>query len=165
MAYPQRELRCALDFRRPSKVVFFFNSIKAAVRTGMARILVIDDDHAIRSVVTLLLERSGHQAVVAENGRRGLRILDSDDFDLLIIDIFMPEMDGLEAIRLVRQTKPAMPIIVMSGGAQQIGSMPDFLPTATKLGAIESVRKPFKPETLVAAVADCLSRGEERRRT
>jgi DNA-binding NtrC family response regulator len=57
--------------------------------------------------------------------------------------------------------KPALPIIVMSGGAQQIGLLPDFLPMATKLGAIESVRKPFKPDTLMAVVADCLGRAKE----
>jgi DNA-binding NtrC family response regulator len=124
----------------------------------MAHILVIDDDPAIRSVVTLLLQRSGHQIVAAENGRRGLRILENDDFDLLIIDIFMPEMDGLEAIRLVRQIKPAMPILVMSGGSQ-IGT-PDYLSMATKLGAIESIRKPFKPDALVAAVTVCLGRDD-----
>ena len=129
----------------------------------MARILVIDDDHAIRSVVTLLLERNGHQIVVAENGRRGLKILEADDFDLLIIDIFMPEMDGLEAIRLVRQIRPVMPILVMSGGVQ-IGAMPDYLSMATKLGAIESLRKPFKPEALVAAVTVCLGLATEGRR-
>jgi len=127
----------------------------------MARVLVIDDDRAICAVVRMLLERSGHETVTAENGRRGLKILETSDFDLLIIDIFMPEMDGLETIRLVRQSKPAMPIIVMSGGAQEVGAMPDFLPMATKLGAIESVRKPFKPEALIAAVASCLGRGGE----
>jgi DNA-binding NtrC family response regulator len=129
---------------------------------GMACILVIDDDIAIRSVLLLLLERQGHQTIVAENGRRGLNILETRDVDLLIIDIFMPEMDGLETIRLVRQIKPALPIIVMSGGAQLLGSMPDYLLMAMKLGAIESVRKPFKPDALVAAVASCLGLGKER---
>jgi DNA-binding NtrC family response regulator len=128
----------------------------------MARILVIDDDQAIRSVVTLLLERHGHQTVVAEDGRRGLKILEGDDFDLLIIDVFMPEMDGLEAIRLVRQIKPAMPILVMSGGSQ-MGAIPDYLSMATKLGAIESIRKPFKPEALAAAVTACLKLASEGR--
>jgi len=127
----------------------------------MARILVIDDDQAVRSVVTLLLQRNGHQVVVAENGRRGLKILEAEDFDLLIIDIFMPEMDGLEAIRLVRQIKPVMPILVMSGGSQ-LGAMPDYLSMATKLGAIDSIRKPFKPEGLVAAVTACLGHNDSR---
>ena len=129
----------------------------------MARILVIDDDLAIRSVLLLLLERQGYQTVVAENGRSGLSILEAGDVDLLIIDIFMPEMDGLETIRRVRQISPALPIIVISGGAQQIGSMPDYLSMAMKLGAVESVRKPFKPEALIAAVTGCLRLAQKRR--
>jgi CheY-like chemotaxis protein len=128
----------------------------------MAHILVIDDDLAIRLVVTLLLERHGHQTVVADNGFSGLDILEVSDVDLLIIDIFMPEMDGLETIRLVRQIKPNLPIIVMSGGAQHLGSMPDYLSMATKLGAIESVRKTYKPQELMAVVAGCLGPGKER---
>jgi DNA-binding NtrC family response regulator len=72
----------------------------------------------------------------------------------------MPEMDGLEAIRLVRQIRPVMPILVMSG-VSQMGPIPDYLSMATKLGAIESIRKPFKPDALVAAVTDCLSVDKE----
>jgi CheY-like chemotaxis protein len=130
---------------------------------GMARILVIDDDLAVQLVATLLLERQGHQTIVADNGRSGLDILEAGDVDLLIIDIFMPEMDGLETIRRVRQIKPALPIIVMSGGAGQIGSMPDYLSMATRLGAVESVRKPFKSEVLIAAVNGCIGPGKESR--
>jgi DNA-binding NtrC family response regulator len=73
----------------------------------------------------------------------------------------MPEMDGLEAIRLVRQIRPVMPILMMSGGAQ-LGPMPDYLSMATKLGAIESIRKPFKPEALVTAVAAALGGNDGR---
>jgi CheY-like chemotaxis protein len=131
----------------------------------MARILVIDDDIAVQLVATLLLERQGHQTIVADNGRSGLDILEAGDVDvdLLIIDIFMPEMDGLETIRRVRQIRPTLPIIVMSGGARQIGSMPDYLSMATRLGAVESVRKPFKSEVLIAAVNGCIGLGKESR--
>jgi CheY-like chemotaxis protein len=122
----------------------------------MAHILVIDDDRAICSVVSLVLERQGHETVSAEDGRRGLKLLEAGDFDLLIIDIFMPEMDGFEAIRLVRQSRPMLPIIVMSGGSREVESMPDYLPMAEKLGAIASLRKPFKPDALTLAVKRCL---------
>ena len=117
----------------------------------MARILVIDDDQSVRSVLTLLLEQNGHQVATAENGRRGLKAAVNDEFDLLIIDIFMPEMDGFETIRLVRRSKPNLPIIVISGSTAY-GSAPDFLAMATKLGAIESLQKPFRPSALLKAV-------------
>ena len=104
----------------------------------------------------MILERAGHQIVTAQDGRRGLKLLEADHFDLLLIDIFMPEMDGLETIRVLRKSKPALPIIVMSGSTIERTTMPDYLSFATKLGAIESLRKPFKPAALVDMVDRCL---------
>jgi len=123
----------------------------------MARILAIDDDGAICATVSLILERAGHQIVAAQDGRRGLKLLEANRFDLLLIDIFMPEMDGLETIRVLRKSKPDLPIIVMSGSTIEGTKMPDYLSFATKLGAIESLRKPFKPAALVEMVDRCLA--------
>lgn len=123
----------------------------------MANILVVDDDSAVSTTIALLLERNGHDVVVANDGRKGLKALDSGQFDLLIVDIFMPGMDGLETMRLVHRQRPGIPILVISG--QVFGSdskAPDFLHMATKLGAITSLRKPFKPAALLASVARCL---------
>ena len=123
----------------------------------MARILAIDDEGAVCTTVGLILERAGHQVVTAQDGRRGLKLLEFDQFDLLLIDIFMPEMDGLEAIRVLRKSKPKLPIVVISGSTVERGKMPDYLSFATKLGAIESLRKPFKPAALVDIVDRCLA--------
>jgi CheY-like chemotaxis protein len=125
----------------------------------VARILVVDDDAVMQLKIRLLLERAGHSVVVAEDGRKGLAALDSADFDLLLLDIFMPAMDGLETIRLVRQRRPAMPIIAMSGRpiTPDPSPEPDFLAMATKLGAVRSLPKPFKPAVLQTMVADCLA--------
>ena len=122
----------------------------------MARVLAIDDDSAICATVSVILERAGHQVVTAQDGRRGLAVLDAGQFDLLLIDIFMPEMDGLETIRVLRRSKPKLPVIVMSGAMAEQASAPDYLSFGTKLGAVESLRKPFKPATLVEAVDRCL---------
>ena len=80
----------------------------------------------------------------------------SGDFDLLFLDIFMPGMDGLETMRLVHHQRPLVPIIVISGNPGGTASGPDYLNMATKLGAVTSLQKPFKPAALLAAVTRCL---------
>ena len=124
----------------------------------MAKILIVDDDTGVQATIRIILEQSGHSVVVAGDGRKGLAIFEAGDFDLLLLDIFMPGMDGLETMRLVHQQRPLIPIIVISG--RPIGSDPaegpNFLTMATKLGAISSLQKPFKPAALLAAVAGCL---------
>jgi DNA-binding response OmpR family regulator len=125
----------------------------------MARILVIDDDRAVLSTIKILLERAAHTVETVDDGRAGLRLLDAQKFDLLIVDIFMPGMDGFETMRLVHQSWPKMPIVVISG--QQFHSAsdrgPNFLYMATKLGAVSSLQKPFSPVGLLAAVTGSLS--------
>jgi CheY-like chemotaxis protein len=87
-----------------------------------------------------------------------LKTFETGNFDLLIVDIFMPGMDGLETMRVVHQQRPDVPIIVISGRPISAGSSaePDFLAMATKLGAIRSLQKPFKAPALRALVRSCL---------
>jgi len=122
----------------------------------LARILVVDDDTAVQATIRLLLERAGHSVVVAGDGRKGLAIFETGEFDLLFLDIFMPGMDGLETMRRIQQQRPLIPIIVISGNPVTSGSGPDFLATTTSLGAVRSLQKPFKPAALLAAVAASL---------
>ena len=125
----------------------------------MASILVIDDDRAVLSTIKILLERAAHTVEAVDNSQAGLRLLETQRFDLLVVDIFMPGIDGFETMRLVHQSQPEMPVIVISG--QQFSSAserePDFLYMATKLGAVSSLQKPFRPHELLAAVAKSLS--------
>jgi len=125
----------------------------------MASILVIDDDHAVLATVKMLLERQAHDVVVTDDGRKGINLFQTGTFDLLILDIFMPAMDGLETMNLVHRLRPAVPIIVISGHEARSASRnaPDFLRMATRLGAVSSVQKPFRPRDLLTAVDNCLS--------
>jgi len=119
--------------------------------------LIVDDDMAVQTTVRLLLERAGHSVVTAGDGRKGLTMFESGDFDLLFLDIFMPGMDGFETMRLIHQLRPLVPIIVISG--RPISSEPDgapnFLTMAIKLGAVSSLqshssRQPCsRPSTVV----------------
>jgi CheY-like chemotaxis protein len=104
--------------------------------------------------VRLVLERSGHRVSVATEGRAGLAALAAGGIDLLVVDLFMPGMDGLETLREARKRYADLPVIVMSGtslgGPGQ--EAPDFLAMAVKLGAVRSVQKPFKPRDIIEAV-------------
>ena len=124
----------------------------------MARILVVDDDAAVQVTIRLLLERAGHSVVTVSDGRNGLALSQTENFDLLFLDIYMPGMDGFETMRMVRQQQPQIPIIVISGRpiASDTDQTPDFLTMATKLGAVSSLQKPFRPADLLAAVTGCL---------
>jgi CheY-like chemotaxis protein len=130
----------------------------------MASILVIDDDRAVLATIKMLLERATHSVEAVENGRSGLQLLKARSFDLLIVDIFMPGMDGFETMKLVHQSRPEMPIIVISGQQFRKASerRPDFLHMATMLGAVSSLQKPFKPTELLAAVNASLSNSPTR---
>jgi CheY-like chemotaxis protein len=130
----------------------------------MAGILVIDDDRAVLSTIKIVLERDDHTVEAVDNSLAGLQLLATQKFDLLLVDIFMPGMDGFETMNLVRQSWPGMPIIVMSGHQFRSTSErePDFLYMATKLGAVSSLQKPFKPQNLLTAVAKCLSESSSR---
>ena len=123
----------------------------------MARILVVDDEVLVRRTVKTLLERIGHTVVLAECGHDGAAAIEAYAFDIAIVDIFMPGMNGLETIRLFRHSAPKLPIIAMSGYAfrEVDGPAPDFLRMAVDLGATAYLRKPFSPAQLMNAVQAC----------
>ncbi len=123
----------------------------------MAHILVIDDDPVLRRVITLALEAVGHSVLRCENGRKAIDFLTHDRADLLITDIIMPEMDGVETVRAARRLQPHLPILAISGG----GSFDpgDYLGMARAFGATDVLPKPFHPADLVAHVAKLLGAG------
>lgn len=124
----------------------------------MPRILVIDDDRAIRSVIQALLSPD-YEVETADGGRSALRVLAANRFDAILVDIFMPGMDGLETIRLLRERAPGVPLIAMSGYMVRDPSSeaPDFLGMAGKLGATYGLPKPFRPKELFRVLEKCLT--------
>jgi CheY-like chemotaxis protein len=121
----------------------------------------VDDDAAVQETIRLVLERAGHSVITAGDGRNCVALCQSADFDLLLLDIFLPGMDGFETMRLVRQRHPQIPIVLISGRpvAWAPEQTPDFLTMATKLAAVSSLQKPFRPADLLAAVARGLEAG------
>lgn len=121
----------------------------------MARILLIDDDLAVRTVMRLTLSHFGHTVTEARNGREGLKLFDEINVDLLITDIVMPEADGLEVLMAVAKRRPAVRVLAISGGGRQTAS--DHLHVATLLGATKVLAKPFSTDALLAAVNETLA--------
>jgi DNA-binding response OmpR family regulator len=115
----------------------------------MARILIVDDDDTICSLVALILTQAGHTAIAVQNGRDAARLLHREPYDLVITDILMPERDGLETIMALRREKKQVPVIAMSGMSRDA---PLYLEVAKKLGAVRTLAKPFTGPELVALV-------------
>jgi CheY-like chemotaxis protein len=120
-------------------------------------ILVIDDDAFSRAAVQVLLEDEGYQVSCAVNGRDGLAIFRRLRPDLVVTDLIMPEMEGIETIRTLRSEWPGGSIIAMSGGAR-VGNA-DYLRMAKELGANAVLAKPFEPDDLIAMVESCWAQG------
>lgn len=121
------------------------------------RILVIDDEESVLFVVKEMLEFEGYEVCTAPNGKVGLQLFRKDPTDLIITDIFMPEMEGLETIRELHREFPQLKIIAMSGGGES--GMLSFLSYAKRFGALRTLRKPFAREELITTVRDLLAEG------
>ena len=117
----------------------------------MKIILVIDDDQDVRTCIRNILEHSGYSVLEAENGSVGINIFRHNPVDLVIIDLFMPEKEGIETIIELRKEFADLKILAISGGIPGYG--PDhFLHIAQKLGADGTLDKPFNMQQLLSKV-------------
>ena len=119
------------------------------MRRPMATILLIDDEDQVRRLFHSALEHAGYRVLSAAGGEEGLRLLHDQVVDVILVDIFMPDMDGLELIPLLRKTRPANKIIAISGGSGK----ENYLDAAKHLGANATLKKPFSLQELLDAVA------------
>ncbi|MCL5026651.1 MAG: response regulator transcription factor [Chloroflexi bacterium] len=119
---------------------------------GTGRILVIEDEPKIVDVVDLYLEREGFEVLVASDGRTGLRMFEEQRPDLVILDLMLPVMDGLEVCRAIRK-ESAVPIVMLTARDEEIDKI-----LGLELGADDYVTKPFSPRELVARVKAVLRR-------
>jgi CheY-like chemotaxis protein len=123
------------------------------------RVLVVDDDPMVCVAIEVCLQRQGFEVTVADGGEAGMRALEASEFDVLLIDVFMPHMRGFESIRTFHERRPDLPIIAMSGYAfANTERAPDFLRMTIELGAACCLRKPFTPNALLTSVNECLTR-------
>lgn len=113
-------------------------------------ILIIDDEPSMLDIFSQFLEPEGFSVTTAVNGKEGLRKMEERIPDLVITDIMMPEMNGLEVIRAIRKNYRDLPIIAISGG--MTGTEIDFLPQIRMFGACCIIPKPVSFTDLLSAV-------------
>jgi DNA-binding response OmpR family regulator len=121
----------------------------------MPRILLIEDDDAVRDTLHEILKQLGYDVTEARDGKQGLALFKAAGADVVITDIVMPEMEGMQVIRELRQIDPAVKIIAMSGGGRQ--SAQDYLKVARILGAVRILPKPFPSQILDATIREILA--------
>jgi len=116
------------------------------------KILIIDDEAIVRVSCKKCLVPEGYDVDSAENGIAGLRLVESNTYDLILTDLKMPDMDGIEFLAKIKETHPKAKVIMITGY-----STSEHAEMAIKSGAYNYIEKPFTPETLVKAVKEALS--------
>lgn len=117
----------------------------------MSKILVVDDDAQMRTMISQMLEREGYTISTASNGKEAVTRYRQVNSDLVVLDILMPEMDGIEATMQLKRDFPNIRILAMSGGRRALS--PQFnLDSAMVLGVQGTLAKPFTREQLLRAV-------------
>ncbi len=118
-----------------------------------AYVLVVDDEPGVRSLACQTLQRGGYATIEAENGAEAIRILEcaTPPIGLVLSDIRMPKLDGVQLERTCRECWPTLPVVLMSGEVTR-----DWVVRLVREGAHQVIRKPFQPDTLLQAVRSIL---------
>jgi len=117
----------------------------------MAKILVVDDEEKIREILKIMLESTGHQALLAKNGRYAIEILQNEAVDMVISDIQMDEIDGLKLLSLIRKNNLGCPVVFITA----YGTLESAV-KALRLGAVDYLVKPFDEKSVTLAVERAL---------
>jgi DNA-binding NtrC family response regulator len=118
-----------------------------------ARILIVDDEEIVIKTCLRILGGSDYYVEVAHDGREALHKIQENPYDVMILDVVMPNMGGLEVLRQVKETHPDMDVIMVTGLSQV-----DTVVQARKLGARDFISKPFEPNELKLVVQRALDR-------
>jgi len=116
------------------------------------KILVVDDEDIVRTSCSRTLVPEGYDVRLAKNGVEGLQMAAGERFDLVLTDLKMPDMDGIEVLRIIKEKWPETVVIIVTG-YQTV----DTAVKAIKLGANNYIEKPFTPDALLSAVSEALT--------
>jgi DNA-binding response OmpR family regulator len=123
------------------------------------RILVVDDEANLRQTVARVLQRAGFEVTTAASGKEGLALLSQQAFDLVYMDIRMPDMNGLETLQAINTNYPKLPVILFTGQPDLNSAV-----SALRQGALDYLQKPLKPELIIERAQTILLNLERERR-
>lgn len=121
----------------------------------MAKILIMEDEEMVLMALKETLEAAGHEVVTSETGLEGGRIAQKEGCQLAVVDIFMPQQDGIAVIMELKKLSPSTKVIAISGGGAVVRDF-DYLEYARALGAVECFHKPVDPQELLDTIAAVL---------
>ena len=116
------------------------------------QILLVDDDDQLRLMLKIVLERAGYVVQEAASGREAIRLFEATPMEIVITDLIMPEVEGIEVIKALRVIDPSVKVIAMSGGGRI--SSQCYLAIARGMGAHRTLEKPFSHQDLLKAIAE-----------
>jgi two-component system response regulator PilR (NtrC family) len=119
------------------------------------RVMIVDDEEVLRDVLEVVLRREGFEVVLAESGEQALNMLDGEEVDLMILDVMLPGISGIDTLRAIRISNPTLPVVVITAFSSIDGAI-----EAMKFGAFHYIPKPFKNEEVILTVNKAL---EQRR--
>jgi two-component system response regulator PilR (NtrC family) len=119
----------------------------------MSRLLVVDDEQSMRDFLSIMLKKEGHEVVTAENGSSALKVIHAEIFDLLITDVKMPGVDGIEVLKTVKEVSPETVVIMITAFATTETAV-----EAMKLGAYDYITKPFKVDEIKLVIQKALEK-------
>jgi len=119
------------------------------------KILVVDDEKIVLESCQAVLEEAGFEVVLLPSAYKALKAMNNEDFSLLLIDVKMPEHDGMYLMQEVKKRWPETPVIVMSGYYTA-----DTISEALRMGAATFIAKPFEPEELIATIRQVIEKEE-----
>jgi len=117
------------------------------------QVLIIDDEPSVADALRLILEENGYQAIAVATARAGIEEYHRRHFDVMIIDLRLPDMSGLDVLRKLQEEHTADPAVILITAYKT----PQLVSEAAALGATEVLSKPFSPSTLLSAVAAAIS--------
>ncbi len=116
------------------------------------KILVIDDEDIVLISCKRALEPEGYDVKTVKSGVEGLKTAENEDFDIVMTDLKMPDVDGIEVLRIIKERKPAVEVVIMTG-YQTV----ETAVKAIKLGAFDYIEKPFTPEQIISVIKNAIA--------